>query len=58
MVDDHRITDAPWAALAARLDEHQLIELPMLVGHYVMLAGVLNSLGVEPDARLPALGEL
>ncbi len=57
LVDDHRIGDATWAALAARLDEDQLIEVPMLVGHYVMLAGVLNSLRVEPDAGLPALGE-
>jgi hypothetical protein len=30
----------------------------MLAGHYIMLAGVLNSVGVEPEsADMPRLGE-
>ena len=41
------ITDETWAALAARYDEKQQIELPMLVGQYHMVAFVLNSLGIE-----------
>jgi 4-carboxymuconolactone decarboxylase len=58
LVDDHGIGDATWAALAAAFDERQLIEIPMLSGHYAMLAGTLNSLGVQPDrSDLPALGE-
>jgi 4-carboxymuconolactone decarboxylase len=59
LVDDHCISDATWAALAAEFDdERQLIEVPMLSGHYAMLAGMLNSLGVQPDrSDLPALGE-
>jgi alkylhydroperoxidase family enzyme len=40
------ISDATWAALAARYDEKQMIELPMLVGHYHLVAFTLNSLGV------------
>ena len=44
-----RIGDETWAALRPLLDDEQLIELCMLVGHYEMLAGTLNSLGVEPD---------
>jgi alkylhydroperoxidase family enzyme len=57
--DDHAIGDATWSALAARYDTRQLIELPMLAGHYAMLAGVLNSLGVQPEsAALPGLGEV
>jgi alkylhydroperoxidase family enzyme len=44
---DARISDATWDALAARYDEHQLIEVPMVVGHYHMVAFTLNSLGVE-----------
>ena len=56
--DDHCIGDATWTALAARYDTEQLIEIPMLAGHYAMLAGVLNSLGVQPESDdLPALGE-
>ncbi|MEA3077436.1 MAG: hypothetical protein QOF60_2344 [Actinomycetota bacterium] len=59
LVDDHRISDETWAALTASFDdERQLIEIPMLSGHYAMLAGALNTLGVEPErSGLPALGE-
>jgi alkylhydroperoxidase family enzyme len=48
---DSVLSDATWAALAERYDERQLIEVPMLVGHYHMVAYALNSLGVqvEPD---------
>jgi alkylhydroperoxidase family enzyme len=38
------ISDETWAALAARLDERQLIELPIVVGHYHMTAFLQNSL--------------
>jgi alkylhydroperoxidase family enzyme len=42
--------DASWDALrAAGLTETQLIELPMLAGHYEMLAMTLNALRVPPD---------
>jgi alkylhydroperoxidase family enzyme len=47
LLDDHRISDATWAVLVANYDDHLLIELPMLVGHYHMLAVTLNSLGVQ-----------
>jgi alkylhydroperoxidase family enzyme len=46
------ITDATWAALAEVYDTQQLIELPMLVGHYHMVAMTLNCLGVQLDAGL------
>jgi len=46
---DRRVGDETWATLRPLLDDEQLIELCMLVGHYEMLAGTLNSLGVEPD---------
>ncbi|MFC0204259.1 carboxymuconolactone decarboxylase family protein [Novosphingobium soli] len=41
---DAMIGDATWAVLADHLDERQLVELPILVGHYVMTAYVQNSL--------------
>ena len=41
--------DATWAALAGRYDDRQLIEVPMLVGHYHMLAFTLNSLGIQVE---------
>jgi 4-carboxymuconolactone decarboxylase len=50
-----RISDETWAALAERYDERQLIELPMLVGHYHLVAFTLNSLGVQREAGVVAL---
>jgi alkylhydroperoxidase family enzyme len=47
--DTRTIGDDTWAALGRELSEPQLIELPMLAGHYEMLAMTLNSLRVQPD---------
>ncbi|MWA02486.1 carboxymuconolactone decarboxylase family protein [Actinomadura sp. LD22] len=61
LVDGHTIDDALWERLAARFDERRLLELLFVVGSYVCLAMVLNSVGLEPsngsdpDAR-PATG--
>lgn len=44
---DARISDATWETLASRYDDRQLIEVPMVVGHYHMVAFALNSLGVK-----------
>lgn len=49
---DALITDGTWAELAEHYDTQQLIELPMLVGHYHMVAMTLNSLGVQLDEGL------
>ncbi|MGD0321547.1 MAG: carboxymuconolactone decarboxylase family protein [Acidimicrobiales bacterium] len=46
------ISDTTWALLAERYDTQQLIELPMLVGHYHLVAMTLNSLGVQLDEGL------
>lgn len=43
------LSDETWAALSRHYDERQLIELPMLVGHYVMVAGLLNALRVQVE---------
>ena len=51
--DDSCITDATWDALAAHYDQRQLIELPMLVGHYHLVAYALNSLGVQREPGVP-----
>ena len=47
--DDGCITDATWATLAERYDTQQLIEVPMVVGHYHLVAFTLNSLGVQRE---------
>jgi alkylhydroperoxidase family enzyme len=50
---DACISDATWSALAERLDERQLIELPMLVGQYHLVAFTLSSLGVQREEGVP-----
>ena len=42
--------DATWHALSQRYDERQMIEFPMLVGHYKMVAGALNSMRVQVES--------
>jgi 4-carboxymuconolactone decarboxylase len=51
--DDGAVSDATWSALADRLDSGDLIELLMLIGHYLMLSTVLRSLRVplEPSTE-------
>ena len=44
---EQRMSDATWEGLSSRYDTQQLIELPMLVGHYHLVAMTLNTLGVE-----------
>ena len=53
--DDACLSDPTWDALAARYDHRQMIELPMLVGQYHMLAFALNSLGVQREPGVPDL---
>lgn len=49
--DNRVITIATWSQLAEELDERQLVDLCFLVGHYEMLAMLINSAGLEPGAR-------
>jgi alkylhydroperoxidase family enzyme len=48
--EDSFISDETWATLAETYDERQMIELPILIGQYTMLAYLQNSL------RLPLQG--
>lgn len=56
--DAHCLSDATWQTLASSYTEQQMIELTFLSGHYAMLAGALNSCGVQPEGSLPGLGEV
>jgi 4-carboxymuconolactone decarboxylase len=44
LLHDAMITDATWAALSAFFDEPQLIEFPIMIGQYVGIAYLQNSL--------------
>lgn len=50
MITDKCISDATWQALSARYSEKLLIEIMILIGHYEMLAGFLNSTGLPLEA--------
>jgi alkylhydroperoxidase family enzyme len=52
--DGGAVTDATWEALAAHLDDRGLIELLMLIAHYMMLTTVLRSLRMELEPRAEA----
>lgn len=50
---DHAISDLTWGALVASgCTQEQLIELPMLIGHYQLLAGVMASLNIQLDDNI------
>lgn len=50
---EHRcILDATWDILLRRYGEKNLIEIMLLIGHYEMLAGFLNSSGLQLESTL------
>ena len=53
LITDRALDDAVWLRLRETYDERQLIELCLLAGHYEMLAGTLNSLGVQIEPGYP-----
>ncbi len=55
---DSRISDGTWDRLRERYDDLELIEIPVIVGQYSLVAFFANSIGVQPDARLPVLPTL
>jgi 4-carboxymuconolactone decarboxylase len=55
LVDRYSIDEATWEVLAEHLDEAQLLELPFVVGSYVCLTMVYNSVGTEVDDFLKAI---
>ena len=50
-----RLEDTTWAALRALFSDAQLVEIPLVVGHYTMLSMLANATGVPLEAGLPAL---
>jgi alkylhydroperoxidase family enzyme len=53
--ESRSIPEMVWSDLAAELSVEQLIEVPMLVGQYEMLAMTINSIGIAVEGELPAL---
>jgi 4-carboxymuconolactone decarboxylase len=55
--DDGAVGDATWNTLASRLEPGDLIELLMLIAHYLMLSTVLRSLRVPLEPAAEALAD-
>ncbi len=53
LTDDDCVTDTTWAALAARWDDAELVELLIVAGFYRLVSGFLNSAGVQLDDGVP-----
>jgi alkylhydroperoxidase family enzyme len=53
LVRDHRLSDPTWGELSDRYSTEQVIEICLLAGQYAMLAGTLNSLGVQLEDGYP-----
>lgn len=50
---DAMIGDDTWDALAAHLDERQILDVIFTVGQYALVSMALNSLGVQRDPGVP-----
>lgn len=58
IVDDHTLCSQSFKDLSHRFDPPRVIEFVMLVGQYVMLAGLLNALAVQTEGPLPPIGSV
>ena len=47
MVHEHRVSDETWGGLVSEFAPAQILELLFVVGGYLCLAAVLNSLGLQ-----------
>jgi 4-carboxymuconolactone decarboxylase len=53
LIDNHAVSDATWQELSLHYDERTLLELLFVVGTYVCLSMVTNSVGLQPADRRP-----
>jgi len=51
-----RLSDEIWAALSARFDRHQIMDLVFTIGQYGMLSGAIAAFGVELEAGADRIG--
>ena len=47
IIDEHAVSDETWHVLSSQLEPAEIFELLFLVGGYLCLAGVLNSIGLQ-----------
>jgi len=49
LIDRYRVADTTWAALTGHLNTRELLELLFVIGSYLCLALVFNSVDLQPD---------
>ena len=52
-IDQRRISDSTWSALSHRYSQSLMIEVLLVIGHYLGLGMTLNSLGVPTEQEGP-----
>jgi 4-carboxymuconolactone decarboxylase len=55
--DQGQVSDGTWATLARSFDQTELVELVMLIAHYLMLSTVVRSLELPLEPSAAALAE-
>lgn len=54
LCQNHQIHDDTWATLTAAYNEKRMIEVVLLIGHYQMIAGFLNTSGLRLEPPIEA----
>ncbi len=49
LVAERKLSEAGWNTVTAEVSPDAALELCMFVGHYVMIAGIINTVGVQPE---------
>ena len=57
VIDAQRVSDATWSVLAAHLEPGEIFEALFVIGGYLCLAGVLNSIGLQDSPPAAPAGE-
>jgi len=57
LLDRHALSESSFERLAAELSPAEILEATLLVGHYAMLAGALNSFGVPLEGAWDRAGD-
>lgn len=51
LVANQRLTDGTWQSLSRHYSQDQLVEFCMLVGHYIMVAVTINTVGIQVEPK-------
>jgi 4-carboxymuconolactone decarboxylase len=51
LVATMRLSNSAWEALSRQLTQDQLVEFCMLVGHYMMVAVTINTVGIQVESK-------